>query len=196
MLASDLTHAADETSRHARVWGEQLGARVRRSSFVTGQAGWVRETLIERQEEDLWRAESGLDAPRLIQTSAPLDFTSEVMARIAARQAPRPIVPVTLSTPAVEPVRMLAGTVCISAMIALASSCILAILAPTQALALIGWVIGAGMILLLVLREILGLATSLLASSGALLILGTLAALALMTVLRFARGEDQIIHEA
>jgi hypothetical protein len=132
-----------------------------------------------------------------VHTSAPHDFTSGVMARIAAQQTPRLASTITFSGPAVEPVRMLAGTVCISAMIALASSCILAILAPSQALALIGWVIGAGMIVLLALREILGLVTSLLASSGALIILGTLVVLTLMTVLRFARSEDHhIIHEA
>lgn len=196
MLASDLTRAVDETSRHARVWTERAGARVKRSTFVAGHADWVHETPIERRDEEIWRTESGLNMPQLAHTSAPHDFTSGVMARIAAQQAPRLASTITFSGPAVEPVRMLAGTVCISAMIALASSCILAILAPSQALALIGWVIGAGMIVLLALREILSLVTSLLASSGALFILGTLVVLTLMTVLRLARSEDHIIHEA
>jgi hypothetical protein len=196
MLASDLTRTADETSRHARVWTERVGARVKRSTFFAGHADWVHDTSIERKDEELWRTEAGLNVPQLTHTSAPDDFTSGVMARIAAQQAPRLASTVTFSGPTVEPVRMLAGTVGISAMIALASSCILAILAPSQALALIGWVIGAGMIVLLALREILGIVTSLLASSGVLIILGTLAVLTLMTVLRFARSEDRVIHEA
>jgi hypothetical protein len=60
----------------------------------------------------------------------------------------------------------------------------------------LGWVLSVGMIVLLVLREFLGLATSLLASSGVLIILSSLGAISLMTLLRFARSEGQIVHEA
>ncbi len=194
-LTNDLTRAADETAKRARDWAEHLGSRFKASSLVTRHAEWVQQPQRERGDDDRWRAESVSRPPHLIQTAAPVDFTAGVMARIAAQQAQAISTPVALTRLTVEPIRVLAGTVCISAMVTLASSCVLAILAPAQALALLGWLLGAAVFILLMLRESLGLVAGLITDSGAILMLGSLGALAIIALLRVTHGGDQIARE-
>src|SRR5262249_36777025 len=143
----------------------------------------------ERHEEEQWRVFVGMDAARQPGIATPGDFTARVMARIETLEA-QSASPLSLSTslpaqavhpafPALGPIRVVAGTIGISAMMALISSCVLAILAPAQALPLLGAALSAGVVLLTLVRAGLGLTGSG-ASGAALLLLLTLVPLVVL----------------
>jgi hypothetical protein len=174
-----------------RGWGERLAQRTGLHPAAWQRTDWYVESAQERREEELWRMRVGVDAARSMRAAAPDDFTARVMARIAAEQmasAPAPRL-------AVGPMRVVAGAIGVSAILALTSSCALAILAPSQALALLGGVLSLGVLLLTVLREVFSVATSTAAGSGALLVLAALPLLGLILAAGLARGDGNAVGE-
>ena len=179
--------------KRPRAWGERLARRTGLHPAAWQRTDWYVESAQERREEDLWRTHFGVDDARSARMVAPDDFTARVMARIAAEQMQ------TASAPAprlaVGPMRVVAGAIGVSAILALTSSCALAILAPSQALALLGGVLSLGVLLLTVLRELFSVATSTAVGSGALLVLAALPLLGLILAAGLARDDGSAVGE-
>lgn len=193
-LTTDLTHLADETARRARAWGESTSDRIRRSSWFEHSVQWYGDTFEERHDEHEWRMSAGLTASQVKTTTAPSNFTLSVMERIAAQQGA--VAPIPFIRLARQPAQVLVGALCMSAMLALISSCVLAILAPTQALAMLDGFISVGLIILVFLRELLGMTAHSVGGPVPLLAIGTLSLVAVAMLMRSTRGNDQYIREA
>src|SRR5262249_32234186 len=166
-------------------------------------SGW--ETQQERHEEEAWRLQVGLEGPQPPRVAAPSDFTARVMARIEIIQAqplppavlPARVVQATLLTsPTLGPVPIVAGAIGISAMMALISSCLLAIFAPAQAVALLGAVLSAGVVLLTLVRAVLGVTSSAASGVGVILLLAVIPLVVLVATGRAAWQSDQVAREA
>lgn len=175
--------AGAEMRRRAALLADEHMARWRGDECP--RRNWYTEALRERRAEECWRAHVGIDAARARRASAPGDFTSRVMARIEAD--PEPLDPLTaamvdgaLSLRTLA--RALAGSVGLAAVVALASGCLLAVLAPAQTLGFLTALLRAGVVLAAVVRAALGLRGAELISPTFLLLLGALPVLVLATL--------------
>src|SRR5262245_16938633 len=174
-LVARVLTTADTLSARAKLLATDLERRMRLPSCDQPLSGW--ETQQERREEDAWRLHVGMEHSQPPRMAAPNDFTSRVMARIETIEA-HPLPPSALPTYAVPPISstlgpvpVVAGTIGIAAMMALISSCLLAILAPAQAVALLGAALSAGAVLLTLVRAALGVTSSAASGAGVILLL-------------------------
>lgn len=179
----DAQAAGAELRRRASLLADEHLARWRRDECAA--RNWYAEALRERREEECWRARIGMDVTRSRRAVAPSDFTARVMGRIEAE--PELLDPMTAAM--VEGAlslrtlaRALAGSVGLATVVALASGCLLAVLAPAQTLGLLTALLRAGVVLATVLRAAMGLRGGELISPTFLLLLGALPVFVLATL--------------
>jgi hypothetical protein len=116
-------------------------------------------SLAERRQEQAWLACYGFDAERITPARAPDAFTATVMARIAERAAlpPAAVRPQLISGAGL---RAVTGILFLSAGIALVSGCLFTLLAPAEALLVLGTAVTATVALVSLLHVLLQLLVS------------------------------------
>lgn len=124
----------------------------------------------ERQEEESWAQTYGLAPGLRAEASAPSAFTASVMARVAA-QPPRSFMTTTpqQGTSRLAGLRIAGLTLALSALIALASGCVLTLVAPSAALAAVGMLVSGAVALLDLIQRLVVLAGGAVTNDGLIL---------------------------
>ncbi len=178
----DVRAAGADLRRWASLLADEHVARWRNDGCPT--RNWHTEVQRERREEECWRARIGMGTARPQRAVTPVDFTARVMARIETQS--ETLDPMAAMMGGVLSIRALArafaGSVGLATMLALASGCLFAVLAPTQTLGFLTTLLRAGVLLVMVARAAVGLQGGELVSPTFLLLLGALPLFMLVTL--------------
>jgi hypothetical protein len=177
-----LVAAVREAAATARAWLIELALSRSLVSRGLPFAPFVREP----RREDEWRGLSQLPPPARPALLPADTFTAAVMARIERRPAaacpwPDPRMRVRRA------IRLIAGTLGVSAAITLFSSAALALLAPAEALGLLAALLSLAVLLLALLRNVLQLAGAIATNDALMLGLGLALGAAIVVWSRSAR---------
>ncbi|HEU5441935.1 MAG TPA: hypothetical protein VFU88_21825 [Ktedonobacterales bacterium] len=126
-------------------------------------------SLVERRQEQAWLACYGFSAERITPARAPDAFTTAVMARIAERAVLPPSTAIRPQLISGAGLRAVAGILLLSGGIALVSGCLFTLLAPTEALLVMGAAITACVTLFSLLHALIQMLISV-ASNDAVII--------------------------
>lgn len=181
MLAG-LAAAVREAATTARAWLIELALSRSLVSRGLPCAPFVREP----RREDEWRGLPQLPAPARPALVPADTFTAAVMARIERQPAAACPWPDPRAR-ARRAIRLIAGTLGVSAAITLFSSAALALLAPTEALGLLAALLSLAVLLLALLRNVLQLAGAVAANDALMLGLGLALGAAIVVWSRSAR---------
>lgn len=157
-------------------------------------------SLAERRQEQAWLACYGFSAERVAPARAPDAFTAAVMARIAERTTlPSSGAAIRSGLVSGEGLRAVAGILSLSAGIALVSGCLFTLLAPAEALLVLGTAITACAALISLLHALFQLLVSAASNDAVIIACAAVPASALLVWYRLIRqptGNPSTLREA